>query len=273
MQLIILPGIDGYSEGYEAFKQKFHNKVEQPFGVALNTKQSMVCLGQLLEEFEVEVITVDYSNDHELNEDDYIDLVLSKIDPDQGAFIMGYSFGGVLTNKIAALKLDYIKGYIFLASFLYCPVRLVKFISLNLLQRIAENDAVFEKVMKLYSPSDLSEDSFKEFVNYLKEYQLALMFKRLAIIKSTAPPDNILEVPALCLHSKADQLVGFKHADEFAKYYSDMQVREFNGDHMVFKRDEQGNYDEVRMDYLASEVFNFMLRTLFNDRNSQSEAC
>lgn len=268
MQLVILPGIDGYSAGYEVFKQKLQDKVAQPFGIYPNAKHSMVCLGQLLDELDVEVILIDYGNDANMNKQDYVDFVLEQVDPNQDVFIMGYSFGGLVSTLMAERELGFVKGYIILASFMSCPVRLVKYLGVNLLKKIAENDKVFDKIIKLYSPDDVSEDNFNEFVAYLKEFQLDLMFKRLSIIKEASPPSHIINVPTLCLHSKEDQLVGFKHADNFAKYYSDLSIREFYGDHMIFKTDKAGNYDEVRMEFLATEVFNFMLMTLFNERNA-----
>lgn len=208
MKLVLLPGMDGTG----IF-----------FGPLLANIQS------------VEAVVLPLPNEGAQDYKSLAEYILKRL-PDEDFILVAESFSGGIAALLSQLPLPYLKGIIFVASFLSAPKKLlVHFASLLPIRQLAHLPLSGIAYRLLFLGKDAGNkeiELFRRAINAVPAHALKL---RLKVIAQTKYSGFKSAVPAVYICAANDMLVNPQKRLEFVRAYSDITFAQLEGPHFILQ--------------------------------------
>ncbi|MES2823455.1 MAG: hypothetical protein V4732_07630 [Pseudomonadota bacterium] len=171
--------------------------------------------------------------------------------PNEEFYLLAESFSGPIAARLASENIQYLKGIIFVATFLSCPSRpLVSFarkLSLKKLLKIPFSSFFIRKFLigsrfpleLLYKAiSEVTEFEFKNRLSALESLN-----EKPVKIKSN--------IPVLYLYAENDYLVSENHISEFVSLFANVLVCHVKGTHFLLQSNPEGCAKQIN-DFIST---------------------
>lgn len=208
MKFVFLPGLDGTGDLFSEYLREKIGEEGCFFPLPLSGSQSY---------------------------DDIASIIIEKL-PQGDLVLIGESFSGPLASTILRRIESRIKGIVFVASFLSTPspwlIRLAKylplkfFLNMSLVQFVAER-ALFDR--------NANPVLFATFLSAVEKVPEAIIKKRLNTIQSFEMGEVSYNIPVLYLQAKRDDLVAAEKADEFSRFFKQLEIEEIDSTHFLIQ--------------------------------------
>lgn len=156
--------------------------------------------------------------------------------PDQDFILVAESFSGGIAAILSQRKISYLKGLIFVASFLSGPrkmgAHLASFLPLRFLAHLPFSNIVY-RIFFLGKDAGLKEiELFKEAIG---EVPTCTLQSRLKVIAQAKYDGFTSNVPAVYIGAAQDMLVPSEKRFEFVKAYTDITFSALDGPHFILQ--------------------------------------
>jgi pimeloyl-ACP methyl ester carboxylesterase len=206
--MILLPGLDG-------------------------TGKLFAPLLMALAEFDYEIIALP-----EVGGQDYQSLtawVRDKL-PQQDFFLVAESFSGPIAAALAGEEVKYLKGIIFVATFLSPPDRLLinlsRFLPIRFLVSLPLA-VYFHKLLFLGRAADKA--FIRLFQSTVSGLPSSLIKARLTAMLSLPLKLEVCDLPVVYIQARADNLVSATKANEFSRYFKHIALEVIDGPHFILQ--------------------------------------
>ena len=210
LHLVLLPGLDGGSE----LLADFASACSEFSGISI----------------------IDYPNDQVLDYDGLLAHIATKL-PDKPFVIVAESFGGYLAYRTALNKSKYLRGVVFVATFLRSPQALL----LALSRKLKVTKGMHSKPVKFLLSQRLqlmtgSKNLTEKIVTSIQQTEAETFAKRLECMERLTPPEQSLELPALYIQAQQDKLVAASAVEDFKRFGAGiLRVESIPGTHFLLQ--------------------------------------
>jgi len=218
LKLVLLPGMDGTGELFDEFLS----------GIG---------------EIEYLVIPLPKSGPQ-----DYFSLriyVEEKL-PNHDFIFLAESFSGAIASQIAFDGMPFLKGIIFVGSFLSAPNRLVlslaKFLPIKTMLCLPFHEFMLRKLML---GAKASQSLLTKFKTTVKSVPGSILKARISTMQDLLLSNQCSEIPAFYIGGNSDQLVNSLKAQEFKKCFSRIEFSELDGAHFLLQSNPAGCAHQV----------------------------
>lgn len=208
MKLILLPGMDGTGELFTP-------------------------LLEALPEYDYETIRLPESGAQ-----DYLSIteyVIKKL-PKHDYLLVAESFSGPIGLMLASRQLQYLKGIVFVATFLSPPnkflLAMAQFLPLKFFTRLPFV-GYFHKV--LFLGKGANAELLASFQSIIKSLPQKLIMQRLKAMAELEYQLQTIDLPAVYIQASADKLVSSRKAAEFADTFRQLKIRKVDGPHFILQ--------------------------------------
>lgn len=212
LTLVVLPGLNGTGELFDAFFEAFpanvsHSVIAYPSGG----------LGGF---------------------EDYRNYVVERLSAYSSYVLLAESFSGPLAVHALANLREAPRALIICASFLQSPKP--KLLSLNRLMpfgRLLKAVSRFKRGHSIFLGEDVTDETIAKFSVALNSLPPKLISERLRVLGELPPIEDAgtSSIPMCYLQSKRDLLVSTSAARDFQKVFSDMEVRRVGTSHFILQ--------------------------------------
>lgn len=185
-----------------------------------------------------------YDEDHlvislpESGPQDYATLasVINKQLPTEDYVLLAESFAGGIVPELLKLNPSYLKGVIFVASFLSTPnkylLSIAKFLPIKALAS-APLSNVFYKL--LFFGKSVSTELLSKFVCVIKSISDQVLKDRLEVMSTQQLPQITFGMPSIYIRALSDSLISPQKSREFIKVFTNIKYIEIEGPHFILQ--------------------------------------
>ena len=206
-KLVFLPGMDGTGELFEAFLSNFD------------------------EDYIVIPLPQSGSQDHAS-----LAKVIKEQLPKQDYILLAESFAGGIIAELLKQNNPYLKGVIFIASFLSSPNQFLLSIAKRLpIKALASAplSTIFYKFLLLGHGA--SKELLSKFVTVTKSIPDFVLKSRLDVMSKQRLPSITFDMPAIYLQALSDRLISSQKGRELSKVFTNIKYIEIEGPHFILQ--------------------------------------
>jgi len=169
---------------------------------------------------------------------DYVTLasVINKQLPTEDYILLAESFSGGIVPELLKLNPSYLKGVIFVASFLSTRnkylLSIAKFLPIKALAS-APLSNVFYKL--LFFGKSASKELLSKFVCVIKSISNQVLKDRLEVMSTQQLPQITFDIPSIYVRALSDSLISPQKAREFTKVFTNINYIEIEGPHFILQ--------------------------------------
>ena len=219
MQLVCLPGMHGTDELFEPLLGQL-----QRLGISTQTLSLPADLPQSLERL--------------------ADYVVARL-PDAPCVLLAESFSGCLLPTIAKKSIPNIAGYIFVASFIRCPLPLLVSIVAHLPSSLLHNNWLARRVLAALFLNGAGPSDLERCGAVIKQLAPTILQARLKLLMSLRPSPDLASAPSVYLRAANDRVVNPRHAREVGRLFAATQLT-LPGPHFLLQTKPMEAADKIR---------------------------
>ena len=163
--------------------------------------------------------------------------------PNEEFIIVAESFSGPIAALLTEKSLQNLKGIVFVATFLSCPmpvlVSLAKRFPLKSLLRIPFAKALISRYL-------LAGFNYSIFSEAIKEVPNSILKERLSSIRSLNMEKIHSNLPSIYISAKSDCLVSSRQIGLFQQSFSNLQVEYVQGTHFLLQSNPKACSEIIR---------------------------
>jgi len=207
VKLVLLPGMDGTGELFEAFLNHYTSDVQ----------------------------VVSLPNEGKQNYARLADEIM-KVLPKEEFILLAESFSGGLVEPLINKAGDRIKGVIMVVSFLTPPNKLI--LTLSKLLPVKLFAAIPMATMAhrlLFLGDDASPQLIEQFTKVIQGLPKKLLQQRIEAISSLKLPKQKIDMPLVYIQAEQDKLISSEKFREIEKCFSGASLCRINGPHFLMQ--------------------------------------
>ncbi len=186
-----------------------------------------------LEPYDTQVIPLPQSGSQ-----DYTTLInyLKTRLPNEDYILIAESFSGALATKLINEDIHQPKKIIFVATFLTPPnpilLSIAKKLPLKTLAKLPLSQ-YFQK--QLFIGESAEQDLVELFQDILNKISAEVLSDRIKSMQSLSINNPTRDIPCLYIQASSDRLVSSNKYNEFKKYFSNIELIQFEGPHFILQ--------------------------------------
>lgn len=206
-KLVLLPGMDGTGELFEAFLSNFDGDY-----IVIPLPQSG-------------------SQDHA-----FLANIIKEQLPTQDYILLAESFSGGIIPELLKKSHPHMKGVIFIASFLSSPnqflLSIAKLLPIKTLAS-ATLSTIFHKFF--FFGQGVSKEFLSKFITVTKSIPDLVLKSRLEVMSQQRIPTTTSDKPSVYIQACSDRLISSQKSGEFIKVFTNIKYIKIEGPHFILQ--------------------------------------